>query len=296
MFVVNLVGGLGNQMFQYAFGKSLSEERKIDVKFDLTDLLDRSSKKDFTYREFELQIFEANVPIASASDLHLFKSSSLSGLSLVYYKILGKINNAQWYNEAKYFEFDSQTLHTSYSTYFNGYWQNEKYFLKHEDVIRRDFTFKYPLSGLNENLSRQIKAHNAVSLHVRRGDYVANSQINGVHGICSLDYYQEAVNFIFNNVSDPHLYIFSDDPDWVRENMIFEVPTTYISHNNGVNSFEDMRLMSLCKHNIIANSSFSWWGAWLNQNPGKIVVAPKQWMQVAEINFSDLIPEKWVRL
>lgn len=296
MLVINLIGGLGNQMFQYAFGQSLAQERKIKVFFDTKELLDRTPKEDFTYRDFELHVFEAKVEIASDKLLRPFTFKVESLLERIYYKLLRKLKNISYYKQNNPFVYEPVVWNTPPNTYFDGYWQSEQYFHKHEQLIRRCFTFKSPLIGKNQQLAKQMQDENSIAIHVRRGDYVNNQHINGVHGTCSPAYYQAAVNLIANQITGPKLYLFSDEPDWVAQNMLFDYPVTYISHNKGANSFEDMRLMSLCKHNIIANSSFSWWGAWLNANPTKIVVAPRQWMQSLDVSNYDLIPKGWICL
>jgi hypothetical protein len=283
-------------MFQYAFGQSLAQEHKTQVVFDTTELLDRSPKQNFTYRNFELDIFEGQVAIAPSKMLSLFIYQPEFLAERIYYRALRKLKKVQFYKETGLFMYDPEVWRTSPNTYFDGYWQNEKYFKRHEQLIRRCFTFKAPLFGNNQLLANQIQAENSIAVHVRRGDYASNQQVNSVHGVCSIEYYQAAVCFIAEKLTDPKLYIFSDEPEWVAQNMTFDYPVTYVSHNTGDSSFEDMRLMSLCKHNIIANSSFSWWGAWLNNNPKKMVVAPQRWMQNTNVDTSDLVPEAWMRI
>jgi Glycosyl transferase family 11 len=177
--------------------------------------------------------------------------------------------------------------------YLDGYWQSEQYFAQYADKIREDFTFKLQLSNQNAVITKQISQENSVSLHVRRGDYVTNSK-NAFIGVCSLDYYQTAVEQIKMQVDKPVFFIFSDDINWVKDNLSLDDKAVLISHNLGSESYNDMRLMSLCSHNIIANSSFSWWGAWLNANPNKIVIAPKQWF-ASKLDDSDLVPSAWLR-
>lgn len=296
MLISNLIGGLGNQMFQYAFGKSLSIQRELSIKFDLTELLDRAPKEQFTFRDFELGIFNASVASASAAELNIYKHQPISLVERISYRLARKIKKVTIFAEKQDYVFDTTVFQTSSNTYFNGYWQNERYFLPCEEVIRQDFVFKQALSGENAKLAVEIAQTNAVSIHVRRGDYVSVALSNQFHGTCSPEYYQKAVQLICQRVDNPTLFVFSDEPDWVKENLVFGLPTTYISHNVGANSFEDMRLMSLCKHNIIANSSFSWWGAWLNANPEKIVIAPQRWIQKEIALEAEIIPHGWVKL
>ena len=177
--------------------------------------------------------------------------------------------------------------------YLRGYWQSEKYFQTHAAAIRADFSFKSPLTNENRLLAQKIGELNAVSLHVRRGDYVKNPVTAAMHGVCSLNYYNAAVEHIQSHVANPVFFIFSDDMPWVKENLTVAAPTHHVAHND--RAYDDMHLMSLCKHHVIANSSFSWWGAWLNACPDKIVVAPKQWFEYPR-EIEHLLPQAWVTL
>jgi len=181
------------------------------------------------------------------------------------------------------------------SCYLKGYWQSERYFSAVADAIRTDFTFRLPMSEENSRLAEAIGAVNAVSLHVRRGDYLSNPHTLSVHGVCSIEYYVRAIRYIVDRVSDPVFFVFSDDLDWVKTALRINYPCHFVDHNRGRESYNDMRLMSLCSHHVLANSSFSWWGAWLNPSESKIVVAPSQWF-AKPVDVTDLLPEGWVRL
>jgi hypothetical protein len=162
-------------------------------------------------------------------------------------------------------------------------------------TIRTDFAFRQPLTGLNVEIAQEIAVVNSVSLHIRRGDYASNPKTLSTHGTCSLAYYKEAIRKIIERVESPHLFVFSDDIDWARDNLNIDLPIRYVDHNRDSESFNDMRLMSLCRHHIIANSSFSWWGAWLNPHEDKIVVAPNNWFANSN-NTKDLLPTGWFAL
>ncbi|MBS1565210.1 MAG: alpha-1,2-fucosyltransferase, partial [Bacteroidetes bacterium] len=148
----------------------------------------------------------------------------------------------------------------------------------------------------NKAVLERVEKTNAVSLHIRRGDYVTVAHTNQLHGTCSIDYYQRAAELIADVSPDPVFYIFSDDIAWVRENLQLPFPIVFVEGNDEAHAYEDMRLMSRCRHHILANSSFSWWGAWLNGRPDKIVVAPQKWMNNDSIVPKDLIPVSWKRL
>ena len=291
MIVVKLMGGLGNQMFQYAAGRRLAIKHRTVLKLDLSFLLDRTPRDNFTYRTYELDVFNIQGNIASPSETNRFVPNNRN----IFYNIKRKLKWIKVITEP-YSHFHEDVLSAPDNSYIDGYWQSEKYFKDVEDIIRSDFTLKPEMATINQEFTKQISSCDSVSLHIRRGDYVSNSVINEYHGSCSLEYYQEAVAKIATCVKNPHLFIFSDDLNWAKEHLNFNYPIKFITHNGAEKSYEDLRLMSLCKHNIIANSSFSWWGAWLNTNPGKIVIAPKKWFNDSSINTDDLIPDSWVRI
>ncbi len=296
MLVVNFIGGLGNQMFQYAFGRAIALKRELPVKFNVIELLDRTPKENFTFRNYELDIFAAEIAIASEEEVAIYNYQPKSLPEKVYYKVKRKLLKPQVFKERAYYTYDPDVYRSSENTYYDGYWQTEQYFQEFASVLRKDLAFKTEPQGQNATLAKQIQASNAIAVHVRRGDYVSNAISNQVHGTCSPEYYRQAVDILRQQVSNPVLFVFSDEPEWVQQNLAFDLPTVYVSHNKGQKSFEDMRLMSLCQHNIIANSSFSWWGAWLNDNPKKQVIAPRQWMQSEVIDSSGLTPASWIRL
>ena len=177
----------------------------------------------------------------------------------------------------------------------NGYFQSERYFQGEAELIRRDFTFRNPPAGKNREALRDIaSAANAISVHVRRGDYVTNEKTNAFHGVTPLSYYERACRIVLERSPQaPSFWVFSDDPDWCRSELALPGPTSYVDWNSGPFAYEDMRLMSACRHHVIANSSFSWWGAWLNRNDDKVVVAPRQWFSAMEADDTR-IPHGWL--
>tara|TARA_R110002167_G_scaffold168187_1_gene365822 strand:- start:1734 stop:2540 length:807 start_codon:yes stop_codon:yes gene_type:complete len=261
--------------------------------------LDISCFSDYNrHQGFELQrVFGVDAEIADSEDIRYLLGWQASR---PIRRILTKptfclIRKAVFVVEPS-FNYWPDVFSFSGDCYLSGYWQSGKYFKTCADDIRKDFTFKTELSHKNKELADSIGSMNAVSLHVRRGDYVSNSKTQKTHGLCSLGYYQSAIEFISSEVSSPHFFIFSDDIDWVKNNLKIGFPVTYVGNNQGVDSFNDMRLMSLCKHHVIANSSFSWWGAWLNPDPDKIVVAPKCWFYNYPVDTSDLYCDGWALL
>jgi hypothetical protein len=190
-------------------------------------------------------------------------------------------------------QFDRQVLNLPDNTFLEGFWQNENYFKDIRKILQKDFSFKMTLSGKNKKILAQTTSSNAVSLHVRRGDYAANKETTAYHGLMGMDYYQRAVQQITKKVKDPHFFVFSDDPVWAEKNIRLKNPATYIGKNKGC---DDLQLMIACRHHITANSSFSWWGAWLNPRTDKIVISPKRWFQDSSMRKAEIIPDKWIKL
>ncbi len=281
MIVVKLKGGLGNQMFQYAIGRNLALKNNTKLKFDVTEL------EQDKLRDYELDVFNISGSIASRLAImfiHKFNKN-------IIFKILGQ---QYFYTKQKDQYFDTTILGKKGNIYLDGYWQCEDYFKKIRNILLQDFTIKCDPDSENKLMLEKIEKSNAVCIHVRRGDYISNRKMNKIHGTCSLDYYHNAVKIIEKKVSNPTFFVFSDDPQWTKVNLKLKHPTYYVCINNPEKGYEDLRLMSNCKHFIVANSSFSWWGAWLSNNSDKIICAPKRWF-VSE-NEGDIIPKSWIRV
>jgi len=291
MVVSHILGGIGNQMFQYAAGRALS---LANGELFLLDLNDFSGYQ--LHNGFELsRVFRVNTETAPTSTLHEMLGWRANPLAK---RVLRRPQFA-WLRDGKftaepYFNYWPGFVNQKGDCYLYGYWQSEKYFQSVASTIRGDFAFRTPLGGKNAELASEIADSQAVSLHVRRGDYVTNPKNRSLLAVCSIDYYRRAIDHVAGRVEHPVFYVFSDDMEWVRQNLSVGFPCVYVDHNSGDESFRDMQLMSLCRHNIIANSSFSWWGAWLNANPKKLVIAPRSWFRNGN-NDADLIPAEWVR-
>ena len=292
MIIVKLIGGLGNQMFQYAAGCALANLHKTELKLDKS-LLEIDPKGAYTKRDPELGIFSLATAFATKEESELFLTNANSKVYREAYRrfpfIFKKLYIAE--NSKSYLKNFKKY---GPNAYLDGFWQSEKYFEEVSDLIHKDFTFKNEPNEANREILEKIKNSKAVSLHVRRGDYISDKNNNSVHGTCSIEYYKQAVELLSKTSANLELFIFSDDIDWCKNNLNFNVPVHYVNHNKGKQSFEDMRLMSACKHNIIANSSFSWWGAWLNKNEKKQVISPKHWFR-NESN-PDIYPKNWIQL
>ena len=292
MIIVQLLGGLGNQLFQYAIGRRIAYENDTILKLDLTGF------QNYNIRKYKLGSLNIIENIATLEEIVLLKGS---GDPCVFGKVKSLVKKFKpYYKQSiikeRFFQFDPNMLLVKDNAYLRGYWQSEKYFKHIEDIIRQEFTLRAKPDKINSQLGSDIVSRNSVSIHVRRGDYASNSRINKIHGTCNLDYYFESINKIAEVVEEPTFYVFSDDPPWVHKNLKIPYPTVFVTHNGPEKDYEDLRLMSLCKHHIIANSSFSWWGAWLCSNPDKMVFAPKKWFNTPDLDTRDLIPESWHRI
>jgi len=288
MIIVRLKGGLGNQMFQYAFYKSLKEKYsnvKIDVNF-------YNSNK--VHNGYELsRIFNVTPEFAEIKEINKLAFIGSDIKSKIMRKIIG--NKKTYYLERERELSYKPEVYLKEKSYFDGYWQNEKYFKNIEDSIRKDFTFKIKLDSQNLNILNDIKSSESVSLHIRRGDYINDSNANRIYGgICEIEYYQKALAMIAEKIINAKFFIFSNEIEWVKKNLKIK-NGVYVNLNQGDDSYKDMQLMSNCKHNIIANSTFSWWAAWLNSYGNKIVIGPRVWFNDYD-HINNIMPKEWIGL
>lgn len=293
VIISHIIGGLGNQIFQYAVGRAVSLRRNMRFALDVSGF-DRYK----LHNGFELnKAFNLNVPIANQSDFDGIlgvRSSSIVRKFLT--RDTFRCLRGSRFIVEPHFHFWPKIQNLQNSSYLVGYWQSERYFTELESVIRSDLIFRSPMSLEDLRIATTISAANAISLHVRRGDYATNPETLAEHGLCGLDYYHAAVRYLVEHTNDPVFFVFSDDTHWVKNNLSLGYPLYFVDHNRGQDSYNDMRLMSMCKHHIIANSSFSWWGAWLNSSKDKIVVAPKRWFANTKRDTKDLIPAGWIQI
>jgi hypothetical protein len=291
VIITKIIGGLGNQMFQYAAARALSLKNSSSLLLDISEY-----KKYKLHQGFELnRIFNGSFGLASEKDMYrVLNIYSPSFIRRITAHTRMSIFRPKSLVVEPHFKFWHDVNKLTGSFYLNGSWQSEKYFLEYAEEIREDFKFLLPLDNINAQLAIHINNVNSVSLHVRRGDYVSNKKASSVHGVCSIEYYRSAIEYIAFKIDNPYFFIFSDDIPWVKNNLNIEFPCQYVENNFGIESYNDMRMMSLCRHHIIANSSFSWWGAWLNPRIDKIVIAPKRWF-LNQLNIQDVLPDNWVK-
>lgn len=289
MKIVNILGGLGNQMFQYALALAIKNRCEDNVRID-----PRAFRGYPIHNGYELKrIFKVSIPEATVGEVMKVAYPFLNYRIWQLCRLLPKRKSMRY--EWKSMAYNERVFTNTKNEYLIGYWQTERYFYPIRWEILKAFTFpSFEPGSKNESLGKELQQENSVALHIRRGDYL---EIGNTSGICTIDYYKKAIAHIKEKVSPKVYSVFSDDIDWCIGQfgaIISDSDIRYVNWNKGKESFRDMQLMSLCKHNIIANSSFSWWGAWLNQNPEKIVIAPSLWMNSE--GWSEIIPDDWITI
>jgi len=289
MIITRLAGGLGNQLFQYAFGRQLAEINTTELKLDAT------LYENYPHHAYSLSPFNVIEHFATKEEVAAYKRyKTRDGRRWMLYNFF--IGDTRRYVRETQFNFNPANFKARPNAYLDGYWQTEKYFKGIEDIIRKEFTLKVPLSETSQEIAQSMKKREAVSLHVRRGLYVTDPKFSAHHGVCSPEYFERAIARISEQVPHPHFYVFSNDHQWAREYIRPQHEVTYIEHTGDSTDYEDIILMSMCGHHILANSTFSWWGAWLNPSPEKIVIAPSQWFKSAKYDTSDVLPAGWISL
>ena len=293
MILIKLQGGLGNQMFQYAAARSLIKDQSA-VYLDHSFLeLNNTDKEHFTARRFELSIFK-NIRALKAAKwkINFFKSRS------AYFKLLRLLSKSPVkFIQQQDNEFvNMPALAQNADVYLDGYFQSEKHFKHIRKQLLDEFQFPQ-LDEVNEALKiKIINTPNAISIHIRRGDYLKSEKVLDVHGVLPSAYYQKALGILQSKYPSASLFVFTEDMEWAKANFS-GLNTYFVEHNTAADGWKDMALISRCKHHIIANSSFSWWGAWLSQNNGD-VFAPYNWFNPSKVNFNiqDFIPDSWTVL
>ena len=301
MIVVKLMGGLGNQLFQYAFGISLSNKLNSDVAYDISSFINDSVRK-LRLNSLGLSLKYKNRSCIFVILMKLARYCSGRSRLVRSFNLLKRIESAYemktafFYKIIKEADFNIGTIPQTKNYYFDGYWQNPAYFEDVRPIILKNINFPDLQNAQDLNLRNLIINSESVAIHIRRGDYVENRQYNDFYGTCSPEYYRKAIDRILSGISNAKFFLFTDDPDFVEANFDF-LPTKTLVSDKQRSEIDDLNLMHLCKHFIIANSSFSWWGAWLSQNPQKIVVAPKQWYKNEEANEQcKIVPKDWIKI
>lgn len=279
MITTRLHGRLGNQMFQYAAARGLAARLGTGVALDTREARQRG--EGVLTRVFDLpDVAPENLPPPRRG----------APLRYALWRFGG---GSPRFRRERGLGYNSQIETWQDNSYLHGYWQSETYFAHVADDVRRDFTFPELSSQKNKNMADQIADTFSVSMHIRRGDYLTL----GAHVVCDQSYYEAALGRVLEgSKTEPTVFVFSDDPQWAKDNLPLPCKKVVVDFNGPEADFEDMRLMSLCRHNIIGNSSFSWWGAWLNTKSDKCVAGPAQWFGDPKMANPDILPDRWIRV
>jgi len=281
MIIIKLQGGIGNQLFQYSFGKFLMLKKGKNIKFDFF-----IEGKD-TQREYKLGNFNTKVEFSTDKEIKdtKYRYGFFSKLSRIIKRKIFKNYNIGYSKKSLKIE----------NGYFEGFWQSYRYLEPIQDILLKEITTKENIDEKYADLFSQINSSNSVSLHIRRGDYISNPKTKKMHNVFGMEYYVMSIDMIREKILNPTFFVFSDDIEWAKNNLKINSPVVFVSSPE-IKDYEELIIMSKCKNNIIANSSFSWWSAWLNQNKDKLVIAPKKWFNNLSINIDDLIPENWLKI
>ncbi|GAB2604151.1 alpha-1,2-fucosyltransferase [Spirosoma areae] len=290
IIIARITSGLGNQLFQYALARSLALRNNTSLYIDMS-YYNYEFETD-TPRKFKLNRFNTDYGVLNTSPyLYVWKATRLLPNRTLkpFFQFV----------KEKQFHFEPQVLdaNAAFIT-LAGFWQSENYFSNRADVIREELAFKRETGPTFAVYKEKIeRVQTPVSVHIRRGDYISHPEFSQSFGFLGLDYYHTAIPLLMERLSGVKLFIFSDDPDWVKQNLALNVPHEFVANTGPDADLDDLQLMSLCRHHIIANSSFSWWGAWLNPAKNKVVIAPKRWFKnKPDWNTKDLLPHTWLRV
>ena len=280
MIIIRLKGGLGNQLFQYTFGRLLAIKNGGEVKYKFF------GNKEDIQREYKLGYFNTKINIATDEE---FKKTRYP---------FGKISEIIEFLKIKILrQFNMgyvPKLLDKKNGYFEGYWQNHKYLEPIRKELLEELSLKNPDSIKKYDILSKIENTNSVCVNVRRGDYFGNKKNIAEYVTFGPEYYQDAFKLIKEKITNPNLFIFSDDIEWCKKNIITDIPSVFC--DSKISDYESLVIATKCKHNIITNSSFAFWIAWLNQNPYKIVMAPKKWNNRYQKEYQDLLPLEWIQI
>jgi hypothetical protein len=274
---VRLSGGLGNQLFQYAAGRSLAIRCDAELCLDVS-FYHRGRHRSLELNQFPIRATVSSKPRGKISGL-LFKLATMGQIQKLY--------------KEKSFHYCSSFEQIGAPIVLEGYFQTPKYFAAHDEIIRGELTPPDITGAQNQGLAKAISSCDSTILHIRRGDYVTNPKAKRMFAECPMDYYYRAIEQV---PSDSPIFVFSDDIPWAKENLSLNRSITFVGDETPRSGVEDLKLMSLGHHHIIANSTFSWWGAWLAGPTKGLTIAPSRWFVDKSIIDTDLIPSNWIRM
>ena len=296
MIIVKLISGLGNQLFEYAVGRQLSLQRQVPLKLDI------SFFEGQRLRSYKLNHYNIQAEIATEKEIEKF--TNIYNSNSLYARIFRKTESMLpkrkklHYIEDEWWMYESELLKASSNVYVDGYWQHYKYYENLSPHVLQELTVKDPPSvAYSKYLTHLLSDNHSVSIHIRRGDYITDPAASKLMGILPLEYYHKAISYMEERLGSPSFYIFSDDLSWAKDNLAIQAPVTFVELENEGSDYFELELMSKCRHNIIANSTFSWWGAFLNRNKEKIVISPADWVLEKNINQKiQLQFPSWIKL
>ena len=286
--IVRIEGGLGNQLFQYAAARSLADRLGCALALDLRGLSENAD------RPYQLDCYQVRASIADDALLQQLPHWRSSRRGRLQSRLS---QNLPWLSSFPVFwpdsfGFDPRFARIRRPVFLVGYWQSEKYFAWNRSRLLQDITLLNAFTPDSPWL-KHMQESTSIALHIRRGDYVSNAAAAAFHGLCDLRYYESAVGQMRQRLEDPEVFVFSDDPQWAQDHLKLGLPTHFVENVGADSGMQDLELMTHCKHHVIANSSFSWWGAWRCGTPQQQVIAPRRWFQDAGVNTSDVIPARW---
>ena len=290
--IVRIEGGLGNQLFQYAAGRALADRLGCELALDLRGLALNAD------RPYHLNRYAVRAQLADATTLDSLPdwrakraSRFRSWLMLQGWPVSEYVGF--W---PRSFAFDPRFEAIQQGVFLVGYWQSERYFSTHRARLLSDLQLTTPANPSLQAWLAQVRSCQSVALHVRRGDYVSNPAAAQFHGLCDLRYYEESMARLAAQYNDLQVFVFSDDLNWAQSHLKLNVPTHWVQGHSTEEPHLDLEIMRHCQHHILANSSFSWWGAWLCERSGQQVFAPKKWFADETVDTSDVIPARWHQL
>jgi hypothetical protein len=314
MIIVKIFEGIGNQMFQYAYARRQSmrynvpfklylvNKKEIAVPEQFTDdekrkfrIVRRWYENDSMHREYLLNTFAIQGQFAT--EIEVYDTIKCNGKNYAQFKWNQFKNGIMPYYKKSLIQenpnicFDKNLLKTNSNCYVEGYFSSERYFEDVAETIKKEFTFKAEPSSVNRAKMREMQQHNSVCISIRRGDFIHKP----MHNVCTMDYFAKAIEYVSKKIEHPYFYVFSDDNTWARENFTTDFPHEFVTHNYP-DYMEDFRLMSVCNHHIIPNSTFSWWAAWLAEKKDSIIIAPKKWLHTNTIDYSAVVPQRWITI
>lgn len=294
MVIVRLIGRMGNQLFQYAVGRQLALRNKMPLKIDM-------SANEPTV-ENKLTYFNIDAPLATEEEVKrmVSKYESHSFYSRAYRKIERKLlprHKRKYFKEKGYYEYDADLIKITSSVLLEGFWQHHQYFEKLHPRLWDELTLRDEYIFEHKIFQEIVQAGSSISIHIRRGDYVSDPNNLNWFGVMPISYYQNAISYMDQHVKNPVYFVFSDDLDWAERNLSIKAPVVFVDIDGGKKDYLELYAMSKCRHNIIANSSFSWWAAFLNKNEDKKIIAPKTWLAVEELNKKVTIQmPSWIKM